>query len=74
MTIEAYQELTTSLEVTNRAKDIMRGEFTLVTAGEADLIDTEQACVRVFNSYWDTKVYPLATQVRYLLINLLRAP
>ena len=71
--MEAYQKLTTSLEVTNRAKEMVKGEFTIVTAREADLTEAEQACIRVFNSYWDTKVYPLAIQVRYLLIKLFRA-
>ena len=57
----------------NRAKEIVRGDFALEAAGEADLTDTEQACVRAFNNDWDTKVYPLATQIRYLFINLFRA-
>ena len=73
MTMGDYEVFTTLLKVTNRVKDIVKGDFTVVTAREANLTDAEQACIRAFNCYWDTKVYPLATQVRYLLINLFRA-
>ena len=65
-----YQPFTTLLEATNRAKEITRGDF---TPREANVMDADQALIRSFNCYWDTKVYSLATQVRYLLINIFRA-
>ena len=65
-----YQPFQTLLEATNHTKEITRGDF---SPGEADLTDADQALIRSFNCYWDTKVYSLATQVHYLLINIFRA-
>lgn len=64
---------TTLLEVTNYAKEIVKGDFNVVTPGEVDLTDTDQALIRASNWFWDTKVYHLATQVRYLLISLFKS-
>ena len=44
-----YEVFTTLLEVTNRAKEIVKGDFTMVAPGEADLTDADQALIRAFN-------------------------
>ena len=58
------------LEATNCAKVITRGDFSL---GEEDWTDGDPALIRSFNCYWDTQIYPLETQIRYLLINIFQA-
>ena len=73
MNMDNYLELTTSLAAINRAKEIVKGDFALDTIGTDDVTEFEQTCVWAFIAYWDTKVYPLATQIRYLLINLFKA-
>ena len=68
--IGEYQPFQTLVEATNHAKEISRGDF---SPGEADLRDGFQALIWSFNCYWDTQIYPLATQIGCLLINIFRA-
>ena len=57
------------LEASNRASTITVGNFSL--QGE-DMTDGAQVLVRCFNSYWDTTIYALITQLRFFFTNTYR--
>ena len=57
------------MEASNRATTITVGNFSL--QGE-DMTDGAQALVRCFNSYWDTTIYALKTQLRFFFTNTYR--
>ena len=65
-----YQPFQTLFEASNHAKEIIQGDYSLE---EEDLMDWDQSLIRSINCYWETQKYILATQIRYLLINIFRA-
>ena len=71
--MDNYPEFTTSLQAINRAREIVKGKFSLDTEEGAEVTEVEQACIQAFYAYWDNKVHPLGTKTRYLLIRLFKA-
>ena len=58
------------MEAGNRAKALVAGNFTL---DGQDATEGSQQLVTSFNNYWDSAVYGLQLQLRFLFTNLFRA-
>ena len=58
------------LEANNRAKALVKGEFTL---DGTDAPEGTQQLVAAFNNYWDLTTHGLQLQLRFLFTNLYRA-
>ena len=58
------------LEANNRAKALVKGEFTLEGT---DAPEGTQHLTAAFNNYWDLTTHGLQLQLRFLFTNLYRA-
>ena len=61
---------TSIMEAGNHAKALVAGNFTL---DGQDATEGSQQLVTSFNNYWDSAVYGLQLQLRFMFTNLFRA-
>ena len=68
-----YPAFTLLSEAIQRARDMVKGEFSIEAEVEGEVSEVEWTCIQMFNTQWAIKANPLGTQIRYLLIGLNKA-
>ena len=65
--MDPYPEFSMSLEAIIRAREMVKGKFSIDTEGGGEVTQVERACIQAFNTHWAIKANPLGTQIWYLL-------